>query len=502
MDSTNFARKLSKARELTVDEDYPNALILYEKLARHRSQNVEIWLEYGGVASAMQKMDLAEQAWANVEKLHGNRCEILQMLGLQYLDAKFEKKAAQCFEKISAINPRHINARISLALLYEKTHRVDEAREAVERCLKIDPNDDQARYLDAFLNVRSNQLSKAESQLRDLISSNPAHEYVRYAARYKLAEVLDRTQRFDEAIQRLKEAKEMVASLADPAVLAKQYDCFADERLRDAKMHPKEILQDWIRAFPANERTAIPGLAFLGGHPRSGTTLLEQVLAAHPEIAAADEPLILKTALKGTVSITGRGSSRVLNPIRARYIDSLRQQADGYSNGKLLLEKNPCPTTMLPTLLKIFPELRVIVALRDPRDVIISCYFQNLPLNNINANFLSFERLAKHYTDLMGVWLVVREWTGFAWIESRYEDTVANLEREGRRVTNFLGLRWSANQAKFFERRQERLLNSPTYLDVTKPVYSRSVGRWRFYEKHMASILPLLEPYGRAFGYS
>jgi len=146
--------------------------------------------------------------------------------------------------------------------------------------------------------------------------------------------------------------------------------------------------------------------------------------------------------------------------------------------------------------------LRVLIALRDPRDVMISCYFQNIPLNSTNVNFLSFERLAKHYADLMDVWLAVREWTGFEWRETRYEDLVANLEGEGRRVTEFLGLTWHEGQMRFYEQSARKQLYSPTYQDVTKPIYHRSVARWRAYEKYLAPILPSLEKYCRAFGYS
>jgi hypothetical protein len=151
--------------------------------------------------------------------------------------------------------------------------------------------------------------------------------------------------------------------------------------------------------------------------------------------------------------------------------------------------------------LRVFPELRVLIALRDPRDVVLSCYFQNIPLNAANVNFLSFERLARHYADLMDVWLAVRQWEGFQWMETRYEDTVANLEWEGRRVTEFLGLTWREEQGRFHEKNRQKQLYSPTYQDVTRPVYSRSVGRWRAYEKHLAPILPLLAPYCQALGY-
>ena len=135
--------------------------------------------------------------------------------------------------------------------------------------------------------------------------------------------------------------------------------------------------------------------------------------------------------------------------------------------------------------------------------MVLARYFQNIPLNAANVNFLDFERLAKHYGDLMGIWLMVeREWDGFAWLETRYEDMVASLATEGRRVTEFLGLAWHEEQARFYEKSVKKQLYSPTYQDVTRPVYSRSVARWRAYEKYLAPILPALEPFCRAFGYA
>jgi Sulfotransferase domain len=134
--------------------------------------------------------------------------------------------------------------------------------------------------------------------------------------------------------------------------------------------------------------------------------------------------------------------------------------------------------------------------------VVFSCYFQNVALNATNVTFLDFGTLAKHYSDLMGIWLMVREWDGFAWRETRYEDMVANLAGEGKRVTEFLGLTWHDEQERFYEKSGKKQLFSPTYQDVTRPIYSRSVARWHSYEKYLAPILPKLEPFCRAFGYA
>ncbi len=151
--------------------------------------------------------------------------------------------------------------------------------------------------------------------------------------------------------------------------------------------------------------------------------------------------------------------------------------------------------------LRVFPELKVIIALRDPRDVVVSCFFLNIMLNATNVNFLSLERTVKHYADLMDTWLRMRELGGFDWIETCYEDVVLNMEKEGRKATEFLGLPWHPNQARFHETARQKVLYAPTYHDVTQPVYARAVGRWELYAEALHPFQARLAPYGRAFGY-
>jgi hypothetical protein len=322
-----------------------------------------------------------------------------------------------------------------------------------------------------------------------------------YASRYELAEVLNRTDRFDEAMTTLAEAKRLVGSCGDVHTMLKEYDEEAGKYRRSTQELPTNILQKWAKEFPEKSREAISRLAFLGGHPRSGTTLLEQILGAHPEVAALDE----SGAFTGIAAAMFNASPQLpharLNVIRRLYMAAVQRELGGAAEGKLVLDKNPSPTLKLRIWLRLFPELRVIIALRDPRDVVISCYFQNIPLNPFNANFLSLERTATHYANLMDVWLAVRQWEGFAWIETRYEDIVADLAKEGRRVTEFAGLTWREEQGRFHEKSAQKQMYSPTYHDATQPVYARSVSRWRAYEKYLEPCQPILERYCRAWGY-
>jgi tetratricopeptide (TPR) repeat protein len=501
MSSAVIEKKLKEARDLLSEENFAAALPRFEELTRLRPDSAAIWLGYGAAAASLRQTTTAELAWRKARDLAAGDAKLLLQLGHQYRGARQLANARACYEQAAAAEPREINPLISLAVLLEKNHQLEESRACVNKCLSINSWDEQARYFCALLDRRENKIADAERGLRELIASEPKHPYVCYACRYELAQILDQTDRFDEAMSALAEAKALVRHLADIEEVSQAFDAMV-ERGRHIKEQPKDALRTWAKSFPKKERKPIPTLAFLGGHPRSGTTLMEQILGAHPKILALDEPHLFQSVLIPEVQKVRPLSAPRLNVIRRLYTRALEQESGFEASGKLLLEKNPSLTSALPMWLRVFPDLRVIIALRDPRDVVISCYFQNIPLNVANANFLSLERIATHYAALMDVWLAVREWDGLLWIETRYEDTIDDLEKEGRRVTEFLGLPWDDAQRRFYETSRTQRLYSPTYRDVTRPIYARSVARWRAYEKHLAPILPLLEPYCRAFGYA
>jgi tetratricopeptide (TPR) repeat protein len=494
-------KKLNEARRFAQQHNFAQALAAYEKLAQQFPHKAGIWFEYGCAAGGAGLLDQVERTWRKALELEPNNSELRLQMGHRYQALRLAEKARASFERAAALDPRGINPRMALAILLEQNHRFAESREAVASCLAIDPRDDQARYFAALLDRRENKLEAAERGLRDLITSGPRHQYIQYASRYELAEVLNRTERFDEAMSMLAEAKRLVRALGDVNGMLKEYDEEADKYRRSTHALPGHILRTWAKEFPEKSREAIPRLAFLGGHPRSGTTLLEQILGAHPDVAALDEPGAFTGIAAGMFNASPQLLPARLNIIRRNYIAALQNELGVKADGKLLLDKNPSPTLKLRIWLRLFPELRVMIALRDPRDVVISCYFQNIPLNPFNANFLSLERTATHYANLMDVWLAVRQWEGFAWIETRYEDIVADLSKEGRRVTEFLGLTWHEEQARFHEKSAKKQMYSPTYHDASQPVYARSVSRWRAYEKYLAACQPILEPYCRALGY-
>jgi tetratricopeptide (TPR) repeat protein len=487
------------------------ALAGYRDLVQQFPGVAQLWAELGLAAAGDLEFSLADQAFQRALELSPADAVLLVFIGWQYYHLRRLDQALACFKRAVAADPSSANARLTLASWLERSHRLDEALECVETCLTQHPKDAQARYFKAFLLHRKGLDGEAETTLRDLLKSNPLPPLeVQSNANYLLAEVLDALGQYAEALICLGQAKTLRRQTVNMAA-REQFDEKVDQTRREAlaELTP-ETLRRW-REEAADSPCPHP-LAILGGAPRSGTTLIEQILGAHPEILVIDElhsfgkevvnkilppPQARLLTLKSLNDLTAAGRAQMIG----RYFKSLLRETEENPGARLLLDKNPSRTAWLHAWLRLFPQSKVVIALRDPRDVIISCYFQNIPEDWAIVSYFSLERTAKFYADCMDVWLRMRELGGFDWIETRYEDVVAHLEGEGRRVTNFLGLPWHEAQATYYETARRNFVYSPTYNEVTQPVYNRAVGRWEHYAGALAPLQAGLAKYCQAFGY-
>jgi tetratricopeptide (TPR) repeat protein len=484
----------------------------YRGLLKRFPNSDKLWFELGLAAAKELEFDQADQAFQRTAELSPTDISLRVLLGQQYHLLRRMDRARACFEQAVLIDPASVHARLSLADWYEREHRLDDAWTCLEACGARHPDDAQVRCSMALLRQRRQQLPEAERILRELITKGSGDINVKYSSRHQLAVVLDESGQHAEALQWLAEAKSILRQSANVGKLEQSYDQ-ADRRRRQllADLTP-DMIRRWQTEADKGPYSNVRR-AFLGGHPRSGTTLLEQILGTHPEVAAFDEPVAFSqeileqlAPLENAQTLTANGLNLLAesrrNNFRQRYLKNLgRELPGGNADGRILLDKNPSLTAAIHLWLRIFPKVRILIALRDPRDVVISCYFQNLKLNAANANFLTLDRTVKHYADLMDVWLRLRELGGFEWIETRYEDIVNGLETEGRRVTEFLGLSWSPPQADFHESARKKLVFAPNYNEVVQPVYRSAMGRWRKYEAALAPFQQRLAPYCRAFGY-
>jgi Flp pilus assembly protein TadD len=498
-----------KAQQHLMGGRYASALSAYHDLLKQFPGVAQLWFESGMAEGRDLNFMQAEVALERASEIGSHDVGLLVLVGQEYFRLRRFDRARASFRRAVEADPNSVHALLSMASWWERERRLADAWECVETALALHPQDPQVLYYRAFLWHRQGENDKAAAALRELIQRGNFDPNTEVSAHHLLGVVLDALGQYDEALCFLSEAKALARKMVNTDALIRDYDKWDGWRRELLATLTPDVVKRWRQETTTSQHR----LAFLGGHPRSGTTLMEQILGAHRDIHAFDEPeafpnevlniLCPATATRGlTLSDLNALSTSRRSDLRGHYFKSLMREAPGGVANKILLDKNPSPTNSLHLWLRLFPELKVIIALRDPRDVVVSCYMQNLPLNPATANFLSIERTAKHYADLIDVWLRVRELDGFDWIETRYHEVVANPEGEGRRVTEFLGLQWHPQQAAHQEIARKKILHSPTYFEAAKPVYKEAVDRWRNYAAALAPVQERLAPYCRAFGYA
>ncbi|MGH9593247.1 MAG: sulfotransferase, partial [Bryobacteraceae bacterium] len=395
---------------------------------------------------------------------------------------------------------------VKLAEIFERTRRAEEAAHLVDRALQSNAACAPALLLRARLDRQAGRLEAAEKLLRAFPAN--AEPALRISAAYQLGDILDRQGRYDEAMAAFVEAKTLLKPLAErPAAELQVMRTRINHVIANASA---EVLRQWYDSagqFPPGHR-----LALLGGHPRSGTTLLEQVLDAHPDIISSEETEIFYQDAYGPLlrghpddtamfAALATATPAQLQQARQNYFRATELSLGKPIAGRLLIDKNPSYTFLIPALARIFPEIKLLIALRDPRDVVLSCFMQNLPPNQVGAAYLSLASTTGEYTALMGTWQTIKTRIRNPYLEVRYEDLLEDLESVARKTLDFLGVSWNPGVLKFDEHARQKMVRSPTYADVTQPVYKRAMGRWRNYQKYLEPHLEKLEPFVKAFGY-
>lgn len=505
--------RIDKAQLAWEQRRFDEAIRYYESALARDPRNPVLLVDVARAYALRFRYEEAEKLVTLAESLHPANAHLQQMLGRSYLMLQQFDRAIACYRRALALDPTTTNRPqilLELARMHERLHDLDAARACAEEALTLAPGFEKARYILATIARRSGDLVKAESLWRDIISARRAPPGVIAESHYQLSSMHDATGDFASAIQELSHAKQILSRAALPY----QHDATTIARI--ARKTFGTISPEHCERWYSSRDTLPPiggKLALLTSHPRSGTTMLEQVLDSHPRAISADELQIMVEMVYIPLGRASQSGSSVvesldcatpdaINAVRRAYWSSMEGALREPIGGRLLVDKNPELTMLLPLVARVFPEMKIVFALRDPRDVVVSCFTQSLPLNAVSVNYLTLEGTVKKYAATMRAWLKIRDMLRNPWIEVRYEETVANLADQARRVLEFLELPWDDAVLDFHQRAQRKHVHSPTYEAVTKPVYTSSIRRWRNYEEHLEPYLDTLRPFLDAFGYS
>jgi tetratricopeptide (TPR) repeat protein len=500
--------ELQQARALWQLNRFDDALALFDKAVRKCPANCLALTDASRAFGARFEIARAEELLDRLIKLGGRNPQILHLAGQSYRMIFRPEKAMDCFARALAFTKKLPDAQLELALLYERRHRVAEAHALVEDCLRAEPGYHAAELVQARLLRRLGDETGAETILRRLAASDTVHPQIRAQASAEIAQLLDRHGQYDEAMRAMLRCKEIL--LRDEAPFRRESDVVLHHLTELAAAVTGDQYRRWaeVGAGLPHRKTAV-----LASFPRSGTTLLEQVLDSHSGLVSSDEreafardifPALWQSAstpLPNADALDAIPPAR-LAAQRERYFAYMAAALNEPVRERVHLDKNPTLTLLLPAVLRLFPETRLLIALRDPRDVVLSCFMQFLPMNTNSVCFLTLERTARRYALDMGTWRQFRERIASPWLEVRYEDTVRSLEPEARRVLQFLDLPWEPAVMNYRDRLKDKAVSSPTYEAVSRPLYTSSIGRWKHYERYLEPHLPILQPNLEAFGYA
>jgi tetratricopeptide (TPR) repeat protein len=506
---------LRAARRAWAQRRYDEALRLFDHAVRVEKSNLRVLVDAARAHGFRYQYLRAEQLTDWLLESAPKRADAWLWAGETYRMIARLDRAAECFERSCQLGATP-QSQLALATIYERLHRLAEAEDLVRAVLKDYPRHSASLLLKARIERRAKRVAEAESTLRDLIALVPECPELLAEAWGELAGIYDEQGHYDEAWTAICQSKEVL--LARDAAERRA----ADYVLARFRQLIETITAGDLRRWMSAHRRDEPGgsgsggrerFALLTGFPRSGTTLLEQVLDSHPGLVSSEERDVFSREVfpsLGEGATTGATVLEMLNQLADQRIADERRKYVTYMEGMLRepigervhLDKNPAMNLMIPAMLRVLGELRLVVALRDPRDVIVSCFLRYLPLNPVSVCFLTIQRTAERYALDLGAWLKLREIVPTPWIEVRYEETVADLERQARRALETLGLPWDNAVLGYRDRAAKRQVLSPTYEAVTRPIYTTAIGRWRHYERQLAPVLPVIEPVVRELGYS
>ncbi|MEQ9146168.1 MAG: sulfotransferase [Parvibaculaceae bacterium] len=449
----------------------------------------------------------AEEAIADFEK--AIRCAPDQPEGYlrlgTFLSAEGDfQRARSTYERGLDVRPDGPALLLGLAGALERLGDLDAALAATERVLEAQPGMPAAVRLWATCKRRQGKLEEARDRLERIeIAKLPAP--MQRALHAELGQVYDRLNETAVAFDHFTAQNKAAAETLEPAGIDKA--SYMDQVRALAAAFTPEWVASW-RQIDADALTPVPAPVFLVGFPRSGTTLLDQFLNAHDAIDVIEErPILLP--LRDALQAEG-GYPQALadltperaNALRALYAEGMAREGIEPTSPRTVINKLPLNIIHAGLIARVFPEAKFILSLRHPADAVLSCFMQDFQLNASMAHFLTLKDSVALYDAVMSLWRQYRSLLPLSVSHVRYEDLIRDPQTALAETLAQLGLDWQEGQRDHAAHAASRgTIRTPSYSQVTEPLYDRAAQRWRRYETHLEGILPRLEPYMAEFGY-
>ena len=483
--------------------EFALALQQLDDAVRQEPENFSLRYNLANTLHQAGRLDAAQENYLTALKLDPGSIEARINLAAVLVDLARPGEAVEIYRECCETRPNDVALRGSLASLLEQINQLSDAWVHLRAGLELAPDDSYLRLLEARFARREGDIEGCRDRLHSLQEHSMPPE-VEAEVALELGAVLDRVGAWEDAYSAFVRGNLLTDSLDTMA----HYDLARYRR----SLTENGIWFDRKRVAripPPTRGSQHHEPIFFVGFPRSGTTLVEQILASHPDVETSAEANLVVNTIDQLRTITGRNEPypRILESISGDQIDALRQHywrrcgELGWLPEQRWVDKLPLNIVHLGFVRLIFPRAKILVALRDPRDVVLSCFMQSFRPNVAMAHFSRIESTIDFYVAVMRLWIHFREALDADWMEYRYEDLIADPEAMVRKILKHLELDWTDDVLDHTKEARRRSIATPSYIDVTQPINARAIGRWRNYRAQLGAVLDKLDPFITTFLY-
>ena len=466
---------------------WQDALASYRAANQAMPDNYELNMSLGLTYQNLGKLDEAVECYQHALQLTDQRSGPLCALAYANVLQGHLETALDYLEQVLRDQPENPRARVDRADIYYRMGRIDEAHAQVSALLDEGVETPRLVMVHAYLCQRFQECDRVIALAEDMIEHRTLQQSERITLQFILGKLYDQSGDYEAAFRNYRQANESEPDSFDRTKHARNVN-----RIVEA-YNPAALSSVAQRALPrSNCRDARP--VFIVGMPRSGTSLVEQILASHPRVYGAGErpeigilaDRLNKSETLDYVEHLQSLDQQTLDRMAREYLHTVGSQA---GDAERITDKMPTNFLHLGFIAQLFPAGRIIHCRRDPRDTCLSIYFQEFNLAHSYANNLeALAHFYREYERLMEHWLTVLD---LPVLEIDYSESVSNLEDSARRMVNFIDLEWDPDCLQFY--RSGRTTATASYDQVRQPVYTSSIGRWKHYRQH---ISPLIEEFG------
>ena len=413
--------------------------------------------------------------------------------------------AEESYQRALDLDANQCLALAGLAHIASSRGSYPEARQWAERALAIVPGYPSAVMSLAAAELGERRMLKSETRIRGLLDDGRLTGRERAHANGLLGDILDAQSRYEEAFEAYtacnEELRRQYADLytgQDGALAYVQSMLGYFERQGAARWKS--------RPAPGPDFSGVREHVFLLGFPRSGTTLLEVILEGHPEVVSLEEHELLIDPVQefmrqpDDLEALLQASPAMLEASRAAYWRRVAQQGAEVA-GKVFVDKYPLNTLKLPLIARLFPDAKILLAGRDPRDIVLSCFRHRFRMSAPIYELLTIEGAARYYDAVMQLLIRLMSSLTVDTCLVRHEDLVTEFEREMKRICKFLDLEWAPAMGDFALRTRKRGVLTPSTAQLVRGLNTEGLGQWRRYRTRLAPVQAMLDPWVRRFYY-